>query len=153
MAVAREERRSFNKPVVVLADMDKADMDDAVAEALGDDFQLDVITRQGCPFDPEALETIAAGALSKTRSRPHAVVIGTRCIPHCVHQGMHTRSLSCSQTVRAPWKQTRDWLQHWRRSRACLGGWLSKTWWCSRLKPTPPLFFQPVRLDGVDAGI
>ncbi len=61
MAVAREERRSFVKPVVVLADLDKEWMDDAVADALGDDLRLDVITRQGCPYDVEALESIGAG--------------------------------------------------------------------------------------------
>lgn len=63
MAVAKEERGrgTFAKPVVILADMDKDEMDAAVADALGSDHALDVITRQGCPYDVSTLESIHAG--------------------------------------------------------------------------------------------
>ena len=48
MAVAKSERAgTFDKPVVLLADIDKETMDDLVANALEDSPPLEVVTRRG----------------------------------------------------------------------------------------------------------
>lgn len=146
MAVAREERRSFNKPVVVLADLDKSTMDDAVAEALGEDLELDVITRQGCPYDAEALEAIAAGVGERdaviTPRNATVVVVMPSVV---VEQATHGRLSCCSQIVKAQWRQTRALQPHWLPLRGCLRAWGSKTWWCSHHKRMVLLFFRLVR--------
>ncbi|KAL0031396.1 hypothetical protein WJX79_008726 [Trebouxia sp. C0005] len=62
MAVARAEQQvgAFKGPVVVLADMDKADMDAAVAKNL-QGCKLEVLTRSGRPHSIADLEKAAAG--------------------------------------------------------------------------------------------
>lgn len=61
MAVAKAERAgTFDKPVVLLADMDKATMDEELAEALQGCPPLEVVTRRGSPFDAEDLAKVNA---------------------------------------------------------------------------------------------
>jgi len=61
MAVAKSERAgSFDKPVVLLADMDKEEMDEIVDNALEDSPPLEVVTRRGNPFDAEDLAKVNA---------------------------------------------------------------------------------------------
>ena len=63
MAIAKEEqaRGTFRKPVVLLAERDRADMD-AALDALRVDGRLDIVTRSGCPHCIDDLEKVAAGA-------------------------------------------------------------------------------------------
>lgn len=61
MAVAKSERAgTFDKPVVLLADIDKETMDDLVANALEDSPPLEVVTRRGNPFDADDLAKVNA---------------------------------------------------------------------------------------------
>ena len=61
MAVAKSERPgSFDKPVVLLADVDKEEMDEIVENALEDSPPLEVVTRRGNPFDAEDLAKVNA---------------------------------------------------------------------------------------------
>ena len=61
MAVAKSERAgSFDKPVVLLADMDKEEMDEIVDNALEDSPPLEVVTRRGNPFGAEDLAKVSA---------------------------------------------------------------------------------------------
>ena len=56
MAVAKSERAgTIDKPVVLLADVDKELMDELVESALEDSPPLEVVTRRGNPFDTEDL--------------------------------------------------------------------------------------------------
>ena len=61
MAVAKRERAdAFDKPVVLLADVDKELMDELVESALEDSPPLEVVTRRGSPFDAEDLARVNA---------------------------------------------------------------------------------------------
>jgi hypothetical protein len=61
MAVAKAERAgTFDKPVVLLADLDKETMDEELAEALDGCPPLTVVTRRGTPFDAEDLAKVNA---------------------------------------------------------------------------------------------
>ena len=62
MAVAKSERAgTFDKPVVLLADVDKEQMDELVESALEDSpGNLEVVTRRGNPFDAEDLLKVNA---------------------------------------------------------------------------------------------
>ena len=61
MAVAKSERAgTFDKPVVLLADVDKEQMDELVESALEDSPPLEVVTRRGNPFDTEDLVKVNA---------------------------------------------------------------------------------------------
>ena len=61
MAVAKSERAgTFDKPVVLLADVDKELMDELVESALEDSPPLEVVTRRGNPFDTEDLVRVNA---------------------------------------------------------------------------------------------
>lgn len=62
MAVAKAERAgTFDKPVVLLADVDKEEMDAVVEAALEDaPGALEVVTRRGNPFDAEDLARVNA---------------------------------------------------------------------------------------------
>ena len=61
MAVAKSERAgTFDKPVVLLADVDKERMDELVESALEDSPPLEVVTRRGNPFDAEDLAKVNA---------------------------------------------------------------------------------------------
>ena len=61
MAVAKSERAgTFDKPVVLLADIDKETMDELVEAALEDSPPLEVVTRRGNPFDAEDLQKVNA---------------------------------------------------------------------------------------------
>jgi hypothetical protein len=62
MAVAKSERAgTFDKPVVLLADVAKEQMDELVTSALEDSpASLEVVTRRGNPFDTEDLVKVNA---------------------------------------------------------------------------------------------
>ena len=73
MAVAKSERAgTFDKPVVLLADVDKELMDELVESALEDSPPLEVVTRRGNPFDTEdlvrSMRTTRGGSSSYTRT-------------------------------------------------------------------------------------
>eukprot|EP00879_Flechtneria_rotunda_P032084 GHRR01035236.1.p1 GENE.GHRR01035236.1~~GHRR01035236.1.p1 ORF type:complete len:182 (+),score=71.26 GHRR01035236.1:1269-1814(+) len=61
MAIARSESGQFKGPVVVLADKDKEEMDELVAEEL-EDSGLQVITRSGNPAKPAEQRRASAAA-------------------------------------------------------------------------------------------
>jgi hypothetical protein len=66
MAVAKSERAgTFDKPIVLLADLDKELMDELVEQALEDcpatgKNKLEVVTRRGNPFDADDLRKVNA---------------------------------------------------------------------------------------------
>ena len=63
MAVAKAERvGTFDRPVVILADLDKETMDGELAEAMEGCPPLHVVTRRGTPFDVENLIKVNAFA-------------------------------------------------------------------------------------------
>ena len=63
LAVAKAERPgTFDAPIVILANVDKAAMDETIAEELADSPPLDVVTRQGDPSVAEDLSRVNAFA-------------------------------------------------------------------------------------------
>ena len=90
MAVAKSERAgTFDRPVVLLADVDKETMDEAIGEALEESPPLRVVTRRGNPFDAEDLARVNAFAAKRVIIlHPHEDEVGL------LGQGVHARDES-----------------------------------------------------------
>ena len=65
VAVAKSEGIGFKKPVVVLADRDKEEMDAVIEDELSDSPPLSVVTRQGRGYNPEDLQRVNAWAAER----------------------------------------------------------------------------------------
>ena len=76
MAVAKAERAgTFDKPVVLLADVDKETMDEDLEEALEGQPPLEVVTRRGSSFNAEDLAKVNAFAARRVIIlHPHSEV-------------------------------------------------------------------------------
>jgi hypothetical protein len=60
IAVAKSEGIGFQKPVVLLADRDKEEMDNIIADELSDSPEITIVTRQGQGYDAEDLDRVNA---------------------------------------------------------------------------------------------
>ncbi len=65
VAVAKSEGIGFKKPVVVLADRDKEEMDAVIEDELSESPPLSVVTRQGRGYNPEDLQRVNAWAAER----------------------------------------------------------------------------------------
>eukprot|EP00803_Ostreobium_quekettii_P010129 evm.model.scf_531.3 EVM.evm.TU.scf_531.3 scf_531:13935-21183(-) len=106
MSHAKHERRSgtFSKPVVILADMDKSELDDIVNRANGDLCNIEVYTRRGNVIDKADLMKVAADQaqtiiMLQPEDEDNATIAAKRAASIASLKALGTGKNRCTQLV------------------------------------------------------